>query len=65
MSIHINEKLLDKAIAAKLADNEVRDREALAELAVDELVEFTGMTEEQASELIMKARAHWFENEDA
>ena len=56
---------MDKAIAAKLADNEVRDREALAELAVDELVEFTGMTEEQASELIMKARAHWFENEDA
>jgi N utilization substance protein A len=65
-----NEDLLDlegmnKALAAKLADNEVRDREALAELAVDELVEFTGIEEAQASELIMAARAHWFENEDA
>lgn len=56
---------MDKATAAKLADNDVRDREALAELAVDELVEFTGMPEEQASDMIMKARAHWFENEDA
>ena len=56
---------MDKAIAASLADNDVRDREALEELAVDELVEFTGISNEQASELIMKARAHWFENEDA
>lgn len=56
---------MDKATAARLADNDVRDREALAELAVDELVEFTGMPEEQASDMIMKARAHWFENEDA
>jgi len=56
---------MDKALAAKLADNEVRDREALAELAVDELVEFTGIEEAKASELIMAARAHWFENEDA
>jgi len=29
------------------------------------LVEFTNMEEQRASELIMKARAHWFENEDA
>ncbi|MGB7184376.1 MAG: transcription termination factor NusA [Burkholderiaceae bacterium] len=56
---------MDKVLAAKLADNDVRDREALAELAVDELVEFTGISDEQASALIMKARAHWFENEDA
>ena len=56
---------MDKALAATLADNEVRDREALAELAVDELVEFTGIDEANASKLIMAARAHWFENEDA
>jgi N utilization substance protein A len=32
----------------------------LAELAVDELVEMTGVNEEQAKALIMKAREHWF-----
>ena len=32
-----------------------------AELAVDELVELTGIDEERAKELILKARAHWFE----
>jgi N utilization substance protein A len=32
----------------------------LAGLAVDELVEITGMDEEIAKTLIMKAREHWF-----
>ena len=32
---------------------------------VDELVEATGLDEERAKTLIMKARAHWFENESA
>ena len=38
-------------------------RDDLAELAVDELVEAVGISEEQARDLIMKARAHWFESE--
>ncbi|MGH1360122.1 MAG: transcription termination factor NusA [Burkholderiaceae bacterium] len=56
---------MDRDLAGLLADQKIFSRDDLAELAVDELVEFTGMDEERASELIMKARAHWFENEDA
>ncbi|MEY2776677.1 MAG: Transcription elongation protein nusA [Pseudomonadota bacterium] len=50
-------------IAARLADGKVYSRDDLAELAVDELVEMTGLEESAASELIMKARAHWFAEE--
>jgi N utilization substance protein A len=32
----------------------------LAELAIDELVDLTGMDEERAKALIMKAREPWF-----
>ncbi|MEY3969334.1 MAG: Transcription elongation protein nusA [Pseudomonadota bacterium] len=54
---------MDHQLAAKLADGKVFSRDDLAELAVDELMELTGMEEAQASTLIMKARAHWFEDE--
>jgi N utilization substance protein A len=54
---------MDRDLAAKLADANVHTRDDLAELAVDELVEATGLDEERAKSLIMKARAHWFENE--
>jgi N utilization substance protein A len=54
---------MDKPLAAKLADAKVFTRDDLAELAVDELVEATGVDEQRAKELIMKARAHWFEGE--
>ncbi|XZG69342.1 transcription termination factor NusA [Chitinibacteraceae bacterium HSL-7] len=47
-------------LAAKLAENDVHTRDDLAELAVDELVEMTGVNEETAKQLIMKAREHWF-----
>lgn len=50
-------------LAAKLADNSIFSRDDLAELAVDELVEMTSIDEDNARELIMKARAHWFEDE--
>ncbi len=52
---------MTKEIAAKLAEHEVKTRDDLAELAVDELIEMTGIDEERAKELILKARAHWFE----
>ena len=52
---------MDKPLAAKLAATNIKTRDDLAELAVDELVEMTGMDEERAKELIIKARAHWFE----
>jgi len=56
---------MDHDLAARLADTGVRTRDDLAELAVDELVEATGIDEERAKDLIMKARAHWFANESA
>ncbi len=56
---------MDRDLAALLADAGVHTRDELGELAVDELVEATGIDEERAKDLIMKARAHWFENEDA
>jgi N utilization substance protein A len=47
-------------LIAKLADGGVHTRDDLADLAVDELVEMTGITEDGAKTLIMKAREHWF-----
>ena len=52
---------MTKELAAKLAEHDVRTRDDLAELAVDELTEMTGIEEERAKEIILKARAHWFE----
>jgi N utilization substance protein A len=56
---------MDRDLAARLADSGIRSRDELAELAVDELTEATGIDEERARDLILKARAHWFENESA
>ncbi len=56
---------MDRDLAAKLADANIHTRDELAELAVDELVEATQLDEARARDLIMKARAHWFENEGA
>jgi N utilization substance protein A len=50
-----------------LGENGVKTQDDLADLAGDELVEILGkdvMTEEQANEIIMAARAHWFEGEN-
>jgi len=54
---------MDRELAASLADAGVHTRDELAELAVDELVEATGIEDGRARDLIMKARAHWFEDE--
>ena len=53
--------LTSKRVAAKLAEHDVKTRDDLAELAVDELTEMTGIDDERAKEIILKARAHWFE----
>ncbi len=45
---------------AILAAGGVHTRDDLADLAVDELTEMTGVDEEKAKTLIMKAREHWF-----
>jgi N utilization substance protein A len=51
---------LTPELIAKLADGGVNSRDDLADLAVDELVEMTGIDDEAAKALIMKAREHWF-----
>ena len=51
---------LTPELIAKLAAEGIHSRDDLADLAVDELVELTGVDEEQARALIMKAREHWF-----
>ena len=44
----------------KLAEGNVHTRDELADLAVDELTEMTGLGEDAAKALILKAREHWF-----
>jgi N utilization substance protein A len=56
---------MDTQLAAKLGEGGVKTRDDLADLAVDELAEMTGMEEEPARKLIMAARAHWFEEQKA
>jgi N utilization substance protein A len=51
----LNPELIDK-----LATGGVHSRDDLADLAVDELVEMTGLDDAAAKALIMKAREHWF-----
>ena len=52
---------MDTEIASKLASAGITTRDGLADLAGDELVEITGIDATKAQDLIMKARAHWFE----
>jgi transcription termination/antitermination protein NusA len=51
---------MSPALIAKLADAGVHSRDDFADLAVDEVVEIIAVSEEQAKEMIMKAREHWF-----
>ena len=51
---------IDEATIAALQENGLHTQEDLAELAVDELVAYTGLDKEQASALILKAREPWF-----
>ncbi|MBA3998676.1 MAG: transcription termination/antitermination protein NusA [Candidatus Accumulibacter sp. 66-26] len=52
---------MDKSLAAKLATHGVKTRDDLADLAIDELTEMTGVDQDRAKQLITTARAHWFE----
>ena len=54
---------MDKGLAFILASKGVVTREDLAELATDDLLELNEMDADEAAALIMKARAHWFEEE--
>ena len=54
---------MDKPLAARLARANIRSRDELADLAVDELVEISEIDQERAKNLITAARAHWFEQQ--
>ena len=56
--------VLTPELIAKLAENGVTTRDALADLAVDELVEITHQSPEEATALILKAREHWFAGQE-
>jgi len=56
---------MDNQTARALASKGVNTMEDLADLAVDELVEMTGMNAERAKDLIMAARAPWFAEQSA
>jgi N utilization substance protein A len=55
---------MSKGLASKLASKGVVTREDLADLATDDLLEIDAMDEENAASLIMKARAHWFDESE-
>lgn len=57
----LNMEGMDHELALELAKRDILCMEDLAEQATDELMEIAGMTEERAGELIMTARAPWFE----
>ncbi len=52
---------MDKTLAASLSLHKIKNREDLANLDVDELMEISGLDETRAKEMIMAARAPWFE----
>jgi N utilization substance protein A len=45
---------------SKLSAKAIKNKDDLAELAVDELQDIIEISNEDASALIMKAREHWF-----
>jgi N utilization substance protein A len=56
---------LTPEMMAKLIEAGINTRDDLADLAVDELTEITGQSADEATALIMTARAHWFTNDAA
>jgi transcription termination/antitermination protein NusA len=56
---------MDEHTARLLASHGIKKMEDLAELSVDELMEVKGFDEERAKQLIMAARAPWFEQPEA
>jgi N utilization substance protein A len=55
---------MERKLAFEMASRGIVTMEDLAEQDVDSLMEIDGMDEERAGELIMTARAPWFENEN-
>jgi N utilization substance protein A len=56
---------LTPELIAKLLDAGINTRDDLADLAVDELIDITGQSADEAKALILTARAHWFTDDGA
>jgi len=54
---------MDEELAHELAAKGIASVDDLAEQAIDDIIDFPGMTEERAGKLIMKARESWFAEE--
>jgi N utilization substance protein A len=54
---------MDDHLARLLARKGIATMEDLAEQSIDDLMDIDDMDEERAGQLIMAARAPWFENE--
>ncbi len=53
---------MEMTLALELTQKGINDREDLAEQSIEELISLIDMSEEDAGNLIMRARAHWFED---
>ena len=61
----LNLEGMDPALAARLASRGIRTRDDLAEQAVDDLEGVEGLDPARSATLIMAARAHWFDQQEA
>mgnify|MGYP001342926653 FL=1 len=52
---------MDMTLALELSQKGINDREELAEQSIEELTSIIQISEKDAGELIMNARAHWFD----
>ena len=53
---------MDMTLALELSQKGINDREELAEQSIEELTGIMDLSDEEAGDLIMRARAHWFED---
>ena len=53
---------MEMTLALELTQKGINDREELAEQSIEELISIIDISEEDAGDLIMRARAHWFED---
>ena len=52
---------MDMVLALELSQKGISNREELAEQSTEELTNLIDISQEDAGDLIMRARAHWFE----
>ena len=53
---------MEMTLALELSQKGINDREELAEQSIEELINIINISEEDAGDLLMRARAHWFED---